>query len=332
MGGMERYVWRLTSELLDLGVEIDVLCQAVECQVDPRITVHLIEPSTDRRRWRAMRDFREKCDRFWLQFEEKSEVIVHSHERCRFHHVTTFHGPPMSHWPLTPWYKKMSPRVRAWHRWEREELLGQSVRCVVPVSQLIGEKLSELYAPLSGNLNIPIEPAVDSSALGSFLPVENQIKIVFVGKEWKRKGLIRSFRILSHLRSLGVDFSFDIYGPIESELKSIGLPEWMRCRGWVKEVPFERYDLLIHPAEQEPFGMIVLEALASGCRVMASENVGATAFKHPAMYTRLLSDSDELWASSLIELLRLVGDVQASFPSWADVARRYISEAYTVKL
>lgn len=332
VGGMERYVWSLTSALLDLGVKIELLCQSVECEIDPRITVHLVEPSSSRRRWRAMQDFRAKCDRFWLQFEGKSKVIVHSHERCSFHHVTTFHGPPMSCWFSTPWYQKISPRVRAWHRWEREELLGPSVRCIVPVSQLLGKRLRELYSPPSEFLSSPIEPAVDAVAVTAFLPPESQPKIVFVGKEWKRKGLIRALRILNALRLMNVDFSFDIFGPARSELKTIDLPEWATCKGWVTTVPYENYDLLIHPAEQEPFGMIVLEALAAGCRVIASENVGATSFVHPAMGVRYLDETDNMWALSLIELLGFSGDTGAAFPSWADVAGRYLSEAYSAKL
>ena len=297
VGGMERYVWRLTSELLELGVEIDILCQSVECDVDPRITLHLLNPSAGRRRWKAMRDFREQCDQFWLEFEAKDDVIVHSHERCSFHHVTTFHGPPMQDWSRTPWYKKISPRVRAWHRWEAEEVSAPRVRHIVPVSAMIGSKLLNLYPQCARYLNTAIEPGLDRSVAKPFLSSGEQIKVVFVGKEWKRKGLFRAIQILSLLRLKGVNISLDIFGPDRMDLERLGLPGWALPRGWVSQVPFEDYDVLLHPAIQEPFGMIVPEALSAGCRVLVSDNVGAALSKHLAMRIRSLEDSDELWAS-----------------------------------
>jgi len=327
---MERYVWRLTSELLELGVEIDILCQSIECDVDPRITVHQLAPSTDRRRWKAMRDFREKCDKFWLEFEAKDDVIVHSHERCRFHHVTTFHGPPMQNWSNTPWYQKISPRVRAWHCWEAEEVSGKGIRYVVSVSAMISSKLLNLYPQCAQYLDAVIAPGLDNSVANPFLPVGDPIKIVFVGKEWKRKGLVRAIEILNQLRLQGVEVTFDIFGPDSSDLKHLEVPGWVVFRGWASQVPFDNYDVLIHPAVQEPFGMIVPEALSAGCRVLASDNVGAAASKHLAMRVRSLEDSDELWVSSLLELFEVVGDIRGSFSSWKDVARRYVSEVYAV--
>lgn len=332
VGGMERYVWCLTSELLELGVEIDILCQSIECDVDPRITVHQLAPSTDRRRWKAMRDFRDKCDKFWLEFEAKHDVIVHSHERCRFHHVTTFHGPPMQDWSKTPWYKKISPRVRAWHRWEAEEVSAPGVRHIVPVSAMIGSKLLKLYPECAWSLNTVIEPGLDSSVANPFVPISDPIKVVFVGKEWKRKGLVRALQILSYLHSKDVDISFDIFGPERAELKHLGLPGWAVFHGWVRQVPFDNYDVLIHPALQEPFGMIVPEALSAGCRVLASDNVGAASNEHLAMRIRSLEDSDELWASSLLELSEVTGNIEGSFANWKDVAQRYLSDVYAATL
>lgn len=165
-----------------------------------------------------------------------------------------------------------------------------------------------------------------------FLSVGDPIKVVFAGKEWGRKGLVRAIKILSHLRLKGVRVSLDIFGPDKADLDQLGLPGWALSRGWVRRVPFDDYDVLLHPALQEPFGMIVPEALSAGCRVLASDNVGAALNKHFAMRIRSLDDSDELWASSLEELCEVAGDVGTSFPVWEDVAQRYMAEVYGVRL
>jgi len=153
---MEAYVWHLTHELANLGLSVEVLCQSVEGDADPKIILHQLQPSPMKRRWKAMRDFRQKCDEFWRAYPGKGQVVVHSHERCSFHHVTTFHGPPMKAWSETPWYQKISPRVSAWHQWEASEVRGDSVRQVVPVSKLGFQKLTELYPECSAHLINPI--------------------------------------------------------------------------------------------------------------------------------------------------------------------------------
>ena len=71
VGGMEAYVWHLTHELAKLGLSVEVLCQSVEDDVDPRVTVHLLPASPMKRRWKAMRDFRQKCDDFWRSYCDK---------------------------------------------------------------------------------------------------------------------------------------------------------------------------------------------------------------------------------------------------------------------
>jgi UDP-glucose:(heptosyl)LPS alpha-1,3-glucosyltransferase len=202
VGGMERYVWRLTSELLELGVEIDILCQSVECDVDPRITLHLLEPSTDRRRWKAMRDFRNKCDQFWLEFKAKDDVIVHSHERCSFHHVTTFHGPPMPALSSLPWYRRMSNRIQFWSKVERCEVSGDDVVRVIPVSNRVRKQLILLYPEQEPRITAPLYPGLDKQVVKPRVLGESREhcgRILFVGREWKRKGLDKAIESISSL-------------------------------------------------------------------------------------------------------------------------------------
>jgi UDP-glucose:(heptosyl)LPS alpha-1,3-glucosyltransferase len=325
---METYVWHLTHELANLGVSVEVLCQSIESDVDPRITVHLLQASPMKRRWKAMRDFRQKCDEFWRAYPDKKLVIVHSHERCSFHHITTFHGPPMKPWSETLWYQKISPRVKAWHQWEASEVCRGSVRKIVPVSSLGRQKLAELYPDCSARLVNQIEPGLISTAPTSFSEVADTVRAVFVGKEWKRKGLVRALAVLAALRSLGVTITLDVFGPVKSELKGLHLPDWVSLRGWTASVPYSNYDVLIHPAIQEPFGMVVPEALVAGCRVLMSENVGAASISHECAIVMSLECSDQEWGQALLALVRLRDVELFRFHSWSDVAKSYVDKVY----
>ena len=327
---MEAYVWHLTHELAKLGLSVEVLCQSVEGDVDPRITLHRLQPSPMKRRWKAMHDFRQKCDDFWRAYQYKGKVLVHSHERCSFHHVTTFHGPPMKAWPATPWHQKISPRVRAWHQWEASEVCGGSVRKVVLVSSLGREKLVELYPESSSRLVDQIEPGLMSNSPVGFSEVCDPIRAVFVGKEWRRKGLMRALTVLAALRSRGTRITLDVFGPVSSELRGLYLPDWVSLRGWSASVPYSNYDVLIHPAVQEPFGMVIPEALVSGCRVLMSDNVGAASISHECATVKSLACSDEEWGQALTALVSLTDVEPFKFQTWKEVAARYLDEVYRV--
>ena len=330
VGGMETYVWHLTHELANLGLSVEVLCQSVEGDADPKITLHRLQPSPMKRRWKAMRDFRKKCDEFWRSYCNKDQVLVHSHERCSFHHVTTFHGPPMKGWSETPWYQKISPRVRAWHQWEASEVCGGSVRKVVPVSSIAREKLAELYPESSSRLVDQIEPGLMSNSPVGFSEVCDPIRAVFVGKEWRRKGLMRALTVLAALRSRGTRITLDVFGPVGSELGGLHLPDWVSLRGWSASVPYSDYDVLIHPAVQEPFGMVIPEALVSGCRVLMSDNVGAASISHECATVKSLACSDEEWVQALTALVGLKDVEPFKFQTWKEVAARYLDEVYRV--
>ena len=328
VGGMEAYVWHLTHELVNLGVFVEVLCQSVEGDADPKITLHRLQPSPMRRRWKAMRDFRQKCDEFWRAHPDKDQFVVHSHERCSFHDITTFHGPPMKARSETSWYQRISPRVRAWRQWEASEVCGDSVRKVVPVSSLGRQELAELYPEYTARLVDQIEPGLISTSNMSFSEVGHPIRAVFVGREWKRKGLVRAVAVLATLRSRGVMVTLDVFGPDKSELKGLHLPDWISLRGWSASVSYSDFDVLIHPAFQEPFGMVVPEALVSGCRVLMSDNVGAASISHKCAAVKSLRCSDEEWGQALIALVSLTDIEPFRFQTWKEVARRYLDEVY----
>ena len=328
VGGMERYVWRLTSELLELGVEIDILCQSIECDVDPRITVHQLAPSTDRRRWKAMRDFRDKCDKFWLEFEAKDDVIVHSHERCRFHHVTTFHGPPMPAWNQMVWYKRMSTRVAAWKRFEIAEVLGPNVRLVVPVSRYISRRLALGYADISDRLMPPGWPGLNPGQLQTNRG--EGYRVLFVGREWKRKGLDIAIQAFAKVRCDIPFATLDVYGVAASQIPSRlrRLSRNVNFHDWQSAVPFQKYDILIHPARDEPFGMIIPEARAAGLNVVTSNMVGAVELMLSGIDVLDYRAGIDTWAQALRRSL-LSSKVQSELTwTWSDLAAWHAEAVY----
>jgi UDP-glucose:(heptosyl)LPS alpha-1,3-glucosyltransferase len=326
VGGMEAYVWHLTHELAKLGLSVEVLCQSIEGDVDPRIVIHRLQPSPMKRRWKAMRDFRQKCDDFWRSYRKKDKVLVHSHERCSFHHVTTFHGPPIRNSAKVPWYKWLSPRERFWSRMEMSEL---KKGVVVPVSDVLGSELCRSYPNLKDNVLSAIQPGLRQVHGWKFEEPGPEIKCIFVGKEWRRKGLLKAVSIVAHANMLGRRISLTIFGPDPKGLSGLKLPSWVSIKGWCKTIDYQDYDCLIHPAQKEPFGMVVIEALDQGCRVLISNSVGASELCHPAKKVLNLLDPDASWYEALESVLGVRGEVNYKFRTWSDVASDYVTNVYS---
>ena len=278
VGGMESYVWRLTHGLSERGFLVAVVCEQVIGEVSANIDVIQVEKSPEKPRWKSMLLFRARVDLLLKDRFQGQKIIVHSHERSLSHHVTTFHGPPINANENLNWIHKLTPRIRGWMKMERHELLSPSVQCVVPVSSKVQDALTYEYPDLKSKqlqLGWPgVEPVSDFKTQDDSGRVS--LRFVFVGKEWRRKGLRRAIDIAEAFRVSNPNVSLDVFGVDPSDVpKNLSKKTGVRFKGWSSEIPWANYDVLIHPAENEPFGMVIAEARSHGVAVLMSDRVGA---------------------------------------------------------
>ena len=319
-------MWNLSRSLSALGVEVSVVCESVHTDPDFPVDLALVKKSDNRRRWKAMRDFMNHSEKLLNKYRDEGSTIIHSHERSSFHHVTTIHGPPMPSYDSLPWYKKLSPRVKAWASWERREVCAENVRAVVPVSKYIRDLILCRHPCCSGIMSEPGYPGLDHGDIKHFRPSEKPLKLLFVGREWKRKGLDYAVKMLDRMK--GESATLDIYGISDAEIPRALKRQNVSALGWIKEVPYSRYDVLVHPARTEPFGMVVTEALRAGCRVMTSSSVGAAEIHHPGLRCLPLDSGIESWIIATLDLAGNIPTQQDSFWSWDDLARFYLKDIY----
>lgn len=338
VGGMEKYVWELTHGLMERGQHVAVVCEKVLAEPDQRIRVEKIrEDIPTRPRWKSMLHFRAAANEVITKQFINCNVIVHSHERSFKHHVTTFHGPPFVDRQRNFLFKildSLSARRRAWISMEKDELLGCYVKAVVTVSELTKKDLIERYPSLTQKSMFVGCPGVHAPV--SFVPREvetqpkNNIKFLFVGNEWKRKGLDKAVELVNLWREIkGDNSTLDVFGPSGAELpKKITSKKWINVRGYSAVVPWVEFDMLIHLARKEPFGMVISEARAKGLPVVTSENVGANAlgFKGVAEVEATLS-------SELVNTVcSLVNMAEAREPevlwSWHQLVSLHLDEIY----
>lgn len=321
VGGMESYVWHLSHCQLDLGYQVNVITEEILDCYDCRIYVIPIKRAFSRHRYQQMLEFRAVVSAAIKSNRSLNGSVIHSHERSTGHHVTTFHGSPMLVGFLN---RLLSKRVRAWLEMERTELLSDSCKAIVPVSRTLGKLLARTYPAAETKIRSPGYPGVlqsNSAAMQVGFPP----RLLFVGKEWKRKGLDRSLRIFKMFRERYPGATLDVFGPStdqRSKIESAGAV----YHGWSVDIDFSRFHILIHPALVEPFGMVVSEALAVGCGVLCSNQVGARELveNSPQIVSVRVSSSDKYWCSALCRLwearqqFRLI-----HVPTWTDLASFY---------
>ena len=129
-------------------------------------------------------------------------------------------------------------------------------------------------------------------------------RFVFVGKEWKRKGLRLAVDIFESFCTTDPHATLDVYG-----VDSSAVPKVMRERvgvrfmGWSQQIPWVQYDVLVHPADMEPFGMVIAEARAYGVAVIMSDQVGAADMAFNCARVVSIDAPVSEWVSELHTLL-----------------------------
>ncbi len=234
-----------------------------------------------------------------------------------------------------------------------ERWMANRAERVITCSAYMREHVSDIYGLDEGRVAVipngidPSElvPVDDLDTLRSSFATPDQKLVLLVGRLVYEKGFQLALEALPGLIERVGDVRFIIAGSgtAETELReqanALGLDEHGTFLGWIgDDVLHSLYrisDLCVIPSIYEPFGLVALEAMASGCpclvadtgglrEVVPNEDVGLRfRSRDPAslaaMAERLLTDEtlrDKLVAEASEHVL--------SF-DWADVARQVAS-------
>jgi UDP-glucose:(heptosyl)LPS alpha-1,3-glucosyltransferase len=148
-----------------------------------------------------------------------------------------------------------------------------------------------------------------------------------MGRDWKRKGLPKALEIFSVLRQQDPSWSMLIAGcPAESLPANLvrALPEGAQLLGRTDPQDFfHKIDVLVHPATDEPFGMVMSEALTCGVPVVFSDQCGAADHLRSDGLRILRVDAPVTdWAGACGELAGRTFTTPLS-RTWSDVAAEH---------
>ena len=328
VGGMERYVWELTGQLAAMGHQVDVLCERIHADSTPNgVRCTELGEATPKPRWLAQLRFSRRVS-LWIANNQDQRHIIHSHERTAVHHVTTFHGPPFATVRERSWNRRASLRAQANLWLERREVCGAQVHAIVPNANTIGAMLNRFYPCIGNRLTKPVTPGVSPGpARPERIAPANGGVIGFIGKEWKRKGLEIAISIIGALRRTRPNLELWVAGPAPSEVEGLfaGWQGGYRLLGEVDSRDFyPEFDLLIHPARAEPYGMVIAEAMAARVPVLVSAQCGAACEVSQRHGDVLEIDTPvKAWAKAANALLARKASPPGFERPWSQVAQDY---------
>jgi UDP-glucose:(heptosyl)LPS alpha-1,3-glucosyltransferase len=340
VGGMESYVWHLSHALALLNFRITVVCEkshlmTVASNIEV-IETGLLPPKP---RWILYWLFANKVEAVVQSILSRSQCIVHSHERCISHDLTTFHSMPFAGIKDKSIWRRLSIRVWAYLRMEARELGAppNPAVCIVPVSAVIAKAISQHYPSVVNQITAPISPGVMAmpTRLQRIVP-EDGGTIGFIGKEWSRKGFALFLEIAKQLHMQRPNLRVLVLGPEEAEVAHLcqDYPVEIEFLGWQPSAQFfQELDLLIHPALSEAYGMAIAEAMACKVPVLVSDACGAAvdvSAKHGTVLS--LHDSIIQWAQAGDALLRNTQSMTGYLRPWAQVAAEYETQYQAISL
>ena len=214
--------------------------------------------------------------------------------------------------------RRLLPRHRVLLRLEKDYFCRHRPRAILCTSQREVDDLATLYAVSRDVMHVvpngfdasrfnPADRSCLRSAVRAELGVaDSDISILFIVNELHRKG----FTVLLEALALVADrrLRVDLVGradpaPFAGMIDRLGLTGRVFWHGSTDTV--ERFhaagDLLVLPTQYEPFGLVIIEALASGLPVITTALAGAAAAVSPDVG---LLQQDPHDAQELADLLR----------------------------
>lgn len=288
-GGAERYSIALVEQLSSRH-EIHVFAQTID-HACPGVTYHRIPTPCVRPRWINQLWF--ALATWWVT--RKGFDVVHSHENTWHGQVQTVHVVPIKYSLLVDrqgwrfalrWLKIVtSPRLLTYLGLEHFRYRLEGKRHIALASQRLRSVMAQAY-PIAVKALSVVTPGVmsvsppasvhDKQAARSTLGLpERGYCILFVGNDYRKKGLPTLLRALARLTSecfLAVVGNPAQIADFRDEIAASGLSDRVYFLGALNsvELAYAAADCLAHPTLEDTFAMVVLEAMAHGLPVVVS--------------------------------------------------------------
>ncbi len=288
-GGAERYSIALVEQLAQRH-DIHVFAQQIDHHW-PGVTYHRVSAPLVRPRW--INQLWYASATWWAT--RRGFDVVHSHENTWHGQVQTVHVLPIKYnlflgragWRLgVRWLKVLtSPRLLVYLWLEQLRYGIRNRRSIVLTSHSLQSVMAQTYPAALPAMKV-LTPGVTSVAGVTSLADRRAARlqlglpeagpcILFIGNDYRKKGLVTLIQALQHLPHdsflVVVGNAAQIPG-FRASVQASGLGQRIFFLGALRNVTqaYLSADCLAHPTLEDTFGMVVLEAMAHGLPVVVS--------------------------------------------------------------
>ena len=237
-------------------------------------------------------------------------------------------------WRVPGGFRRVLPRHQVRLLLERLSLRRHRPPTLIAVSQRVADDLTRLYGCPPGAIRVVpngFDPAQCSPARAARLRpaarhagglTDTDTALVMVANEWHRKGLgvlIDALALLAEPKPVLVLVGRTAPTHYAARIAAAGLEDHVRYLGALEDVAgaYAAGDLFVLPTQYEPFGTVIVEALACGLPVVTTALAGASGTVHPGVNGLLQQDPDDATELAALLARALEGDTLAGWSAAA---------------
>lgn len=341
-GGAERYAANLCRELCNQGHQVWVLAEIFAKDIHPDL-VHI--PITVNRISSSQRtnSFNKNAQNA-LQNLKVDAVIALS----RSYPSDAFRvSDPLHRFWMTIRYpskihrfiQSLNPRHRAILKMERSILDPRNTRMIITNSQLSKTLIAQHYHYPAERIHV-IYNGVDHSQFtaNTSLRSNTEINLLFVGQDFKRKGLAPVIDALAMVRNAGHQCTLRVIGrdnpaPYQAQAAKLGLAEHITFEGPTRAIQdaYRAADLFIFPSLYDPFANVVLEALACGLPVVTTTTNGSSEIICEGKTGYVIEYNPDRLAKDIAERTIAFCQLSPTARQQMRIAARATAETYTIQ-
>jgi UDP-glucose:(heptosyl)LPS alpha-1,3-glucosyltransferase len=288
-GGAERYAANLCNCLCELGHQVWLLAATAGQGLNPAIT-HVpvaVNRTTSASRTLSFHRNAQKAvaslpvDRvFALSRSFPADAFRVSDPIHRYWMAIRYPGK------VHRFLQTLNPRHRAILDLEGAIFNPENTRCIVTNSALSKRIIGEHYTFPAERIHVvyngvdlnKFSPATENSGV----PNDGEVRLLFVGQDFKRKGLAPLIRAMADLKAADVRCRLRVIGrdrpapymALAKELGVDGLIRFEEASGKIHEA-YRAADLMVFPTLYDPFANVCLESLACGLPVLTTTTNGS---------------------------------------------------------
>jgi UDP-glucose:(heptosyl)LPS alpha-1,3-glucosyltransferase len=235
--------------------------------------------------------------------------------------------------------QRLNPRHRAILALEKGIFDPANTRFVITNSELSKRLIPESHPFPPERIHV-IYNGVD---LERFAPAERDaaggpVRLLFVGQDFKRKGLRPLIESLATVKSRGHDFQLRVVGRDNPKIyqklaASLGLAGQIRFEGASRSIQqaYQQADLFVFPSLYDPFANVCLEALACGLPVLTTTTNGSSEVITEGADGFVVDGAETTLAAGLSEAISGFCRMDAGSREAMRARARTKAEAYTIE-